>query len=307
MHIIETIIPIFVIIFMGCAARHKGMITPEFLGPANRIAYYLAIPAMIFRSISKGSLKEDFHPDVLAVTLGTLLLFFIISWIACLAARIRPKQFGTFMQSCFHGNLGYIGLAVAYYFLGDQGLVRASILAGFVMIVQNFLAVLSLQYWSAGIPAKDRIQSILLKILANPVILSAMAGILFSLSGLSLPLVAGRCLDILDGLALPLSLLLIGASLSFDLMRSRMILLLSSGIMKLVLLPGLGFGLYHLMGLSPQNFIPGLIVLASPTATITYVMAKEMNGDAEFAVAAISLSTLFSAITFTLWLHLALP
>jgi len=34
-------------------------------------------------------------------------------------------------------------------------------------------------------------------------------------------------------------------------------------------------------------------------------MAKEMNGDTDFAVAAISISTILSAITFTIWLTLA--
>jgi hypothetical protein len=34
-------------------------------------------------------------------------------------------------------------------------------------------------------------------------------------------------------------------------------------------------------------------------------MAKEMNGDTDFAVAAISTSTMFSAITFTVWRHIA--
>jgi predicted permease len=51
--------------------------------------------------------------------------------------------------------------------------------------------------------------------------------------------------------------------------------------------------------------LPGLILLASPTATISYVMAKEMKGDADFAVAAISISTLLSAVTFTAWLNIA--
>jgi predicted permease len=46
-------------------------------------------------------------------------------------------------------------------------------------------------------------------------------------------------------------------------------------------------------------------LLASPTATVTYVMAKEMKGDSEFAVAAISLHTLLSAITFSIWLNVA--
>lgn len=303
--ILTTIIPIFVIIFLGWIARMKGMIPPEFLNPANRITYYLAIPAMIFRSISQGSLKKDFQPDVLLFTLGSLLLFFFFTWFFSRIAGIPKQQSGTFVQTSFHGNLGYIGLAVAYYFLGDQGLARAGILAGFLMVVQNFLAVSVLQFHAEGLSPDKRIREILLKIIANPVILSAMCGILFSLSGLPMPLLLGRSLDILRGLALPLSLLLIGASLSFAQLRSRKYLLSVSAVMKLLLLPGLGFALYRLWGISPADFIPGLILLASPTATISYVMAKEMRGDADFAVAAISLTTLLSSFSLTFWLNAA--
>jgi hypothetical protein len=75
--------------------------------------------------------------------------------------------------------------------------------------------------------------------------------------------------------------------------------------MKLILLPGLGLILYRLFGLSSQDYLPGLILLASPTATISYVMAKEINGDTNFAVAAISTSTILSSITFSVWLNIA--
>jgi hypothetical protein len=34
-------------------------------------------------------------------------------------------------------------------------------------------------------------------------------------------------------------------------------------------------------------------------------MAKEMNGDTDFAVAALSSCTLLSAVTFSIWLHIA--
>jgi len=34
-------------------------------------------------------------------------------------------------------------------------------------------------------------------------------------------------------------------------------------------------------------------------------MAKEMKGDADFAVAAISTSTILSALTFSVWLNIA--
>jgi hypothetical protein len=64
----------------------------------------------------------------------------------------------------------------------------------------------------------------------------------------------------------------------------------------------------EISGVDPQGYLPGLILLASPTATLTYVMAKEMNGDEDFAVAALSLILLknyrFPSGTFHLDLNL---
>lgn len=101
-----------------------------------------------------------------------------------------------------------------------------------------------------------------------------------------------------------MALLLIGASLSFKLIRLHIFLVLCSSIIKLILLPGLGFILYRLLDIAPQDFLPGLILLASPTATISYVMAKELGGDTDFSVAAISISTILSAITLSIWLNI---
>ena len=304
MNIVTTIIPIFAIIILGLFSRRIGFIQPAFLEPANRLVYHLAIPAMIFRSISRASLKTQFDITVLTITVLSVPAVFVVAWAIGYIARVRRKQIGAFIQSSFHGNLGYIGLAVAYYYLGDKGFVRASIIAGFIMILQNFLAVIVLQLYSTDISEKKSKTNLAWKILGNPVILSAMAGILFSFTEMPIPLVIDRILDIISGLALPMALLLIGASLSFKLIRLQILLVLSSSIMKLILLPGLGFILYRLLDVAPQDFLPGLILLASPTATISYVMAKELGGDTDFSVAAISISTILSAITFSIWLNM---
>jgi len=305
MNIVSTIIPIFAVIILGWFARWKGFIPPDFLAPANRLVYYLAIPAMIFHSISKASLKTQFDSTVLTVTLLAVIAVFAFAWGVGLTRRVERKQLGTFMQCSFHGNLGYIGLAVAYYYLGNEGLARASIIAGFIMILQNFLAVIALQLHAENMELKKNIWEVVLRILGNPVIVSALAGILYSLTGLSLPLILDRSLAILSGLALPMALLIIGASLSFEVMQLQLLRVLSTSVMKLILLPGLGLIFYRSCNLALQDYLPGLILLASPSATLTYVMAKEMNGDTDFAVAAISISTMLSAITFTIWLTLA--
>ena len=303
MNIVTTIIPIFVIILLGWLARVYGFIRPEFLQQANRLVFYLAIPAMVFRSISKTSLSGQFDGMVVMLSLLAVCLGFCSAWILGSITHVQRSQRGTFIQNSFHGNMGYIGLAVSFYYLGREGFVRASILAGFMMILQNLLAVIALQIFSENNFAKLRGWAVVLKILGNPIILSALAGILVSVSGIPVPLVFGRCLDILSDLALPLALLIIGASLSFDMVHSRLMTIVSAGVMKLILLPGIGYLMYRICDVTAAAYIPGIILLASPTATVTYVMAKEMKGDSELAVATISASTLLSAITFTFWLN----
>ena len=304
MEILNTIIPIFTVIVLGWFARKKGFVPPEFLAPANRLVFYIAIPAMVFGAIARSSLKTEFDPQVLGLTLTAIVLSFGITCVIGKTIHLLPRRSGTFVQSAFHGNLGYIGLAVAYYFLGKEGFASASILTGFIMILQNFLSVFVLQFYADATPSFHHPGRIISKIVGNPVILSAIAGILFALTGAALPVIIVHTLDIISGMSLPLALLLIGATLSFDLIKARFRQLLLANFMKLMVLPSLGFLLYSFWKIPPDLYVPGLILLASPTATISYVMAREMNGDPEFAVAAISSSTLLSAVSFAFWLHL---
>jgi predicted permease len=304
-NILSTIIPVFAIIFLGCFIRQKGFVQPQLLGPANRLVYYVAVPALIFREIAEASFSTQFDAAILGCTLIPVVVVFGLSLAAGLLAGIPRIQLGTFMQSSFHGNLGYIGLAIAYYFLGTEGFVRASIIGAFLMLLQNSLAVLALQSCSTGSVVRPDFRLMVKNVVGNPVILSALAGIAFSVSGTKVPLIIDRSLSILSGLALPLALLVIGASLSFKLIRSHILSALGAGIFKLVVLPALGYFLYRWFELEPQDYVPGLILLAAPTATLTYVMATEMNGDAELAIAAISVNTLLSAIAFAAWLGIA--
>jgi malate permease and related proteins len=305
MSIATTIIPIFGIIAMGWIARVKGFLPAEFIGPANRLVYYWAIPAMIFRSIYEGSFRTLFNPRVLGISLFCIFGVFLIAWVFGILVGIKKKQLGSFIQSSFHGNLGYIGLAVSFYYLGDEGFVKAVIMAGFIMILQNFLAVVILRIYSDDISIKMSFKSVLSGIVANPVILSAMGGIFVSLIEFNIPIVIDNSLKILSGMALPLALILIGSSLSFELLRHQIFPVLFSCALKLLLLPGAGLLMFTISGEAPSDYLPCLILLASPTATLVYVMALETKNDIEFAVATISMSTLLSGVTFAFWIMLA--
>jgi predicted permease len=293
-----------VIILLGWSLRRLDFMQEGFVKPANRLVYYVAIPAMIFREIAEAELVQHFSLVLVATTLVPLILIALLGLILVRGIKLQRYQMGSFLQCSFHGNLGYIGLAVAFYFLGNEGFTRASILAGFVMLLQNFLAVVALSRFNKRPDQKISTLSLVRRVLLNPVIISAMAGMGFSLLRLDLPVIIDRSLRILSGMALPLALLVIGTSISFEQMRQQIRFTALIGVLKLLLLPASGLILFHLVNLPRMEYLPALILLASPSATISYVMATEMAGDADMATAAISVTTLVSAVTFTLWLSL---
>ena len=173
---ISTIIPIFIIIALGALARSRGFIPTAFLEPANRLVYYLAIPAMSsapFRFLH----QHRIQPGVILITLACVAASFLLALIVAYAMGNRNGRGGTFTQCAFHGNLGYIGLAVIFYFLGDGGLVKGSIIAGLIMILQNFLAVVALQIFGSKGTSVNGLSQFFRRIMMNPVILSALLGI----------------------------------------------------------------------------------------------------------------------------------
>ncbi|MBF0111550.1 MAG: AEC family transporter [Desulfamplus sp.] len=310
MQIISTILPIFLIIFIGWFIRVKKreFMPDSFLGPANKIVYYIAIPAMIFSAVAKASFHDEFNIKILLITFLSLFIVAAIAWLITVLYGMPEKMKGTFMQSSFHGNFGYIGLAVVFYYLGNSGLANASIFAGFIMILQNILAVAVLQAHSSvngGTKNKKEVLAANLRsILRHPIILSAIGGIIFSLSEIEMPSIVDRTLSILSGMALPLALLLIGATISFKVIRCYLFEIVGISFLKLVIMPSIGVLFFSILSISAREYLPALILLASPTATMVYVMAKEMDGDADFAVAALSACTMLSAVTFTIWLNI---
>lgn len=305
MHILTTIIPIFIVVLVGWLVQRRGFLPEAFVAPANRLVFYVAIPAMMFQAIVKSDLTALLRPGLILLTLAVAALTYAVAWLICSVSRIPRSSAGTFIQVSGHGNLGYIGLAVAFYYLGSEGLAHASVIAGFLMILQNTLSIVALQAHAPArsTPRKGKHLLLLRQLLTNPVIVSVLAGMLFSLLALPLPLVVARTLAILSGMALPLALLVIGASLSFDHMRAHLPQAIGATAVKVLLMPASGWLLFQIFGLPPTQTLPALILLASPTATITYIMAKEMQGNSNLASAAISISTLASVLTYIFWLQ----
>ena len=299
--IFNAILPIFSIIMLGFILKWRNVIDAAFARKANLIVFNIGIPAMLLSAIVRAPFSENFNLRAVVCTLVSLCIVLLLSMSAVRALSIRADRRGTFLQNSIHGNIGYMAYAIAYYAVGESSFARMAILSTFLMIGQNLLSVWALT--SCGPEARVNGRKwwlVVRNIVQNPIVLTLGVSILLAALGLKIPGPLSKGLDILSGMALPTALLLIGASLSFGAMKSMVAEIVAIGTFKLLALPLVGYSLMLVSKVPGPLILPGVILLASPPATISYVMATELGGDPELAAATVSVFTLASALSYTM-------
>lgn len=317
--IIITVLPIFFVVIAGWLMRRYGLINDGFLPTANKLVFYFSFPLMIFHSISQYSFFDQFQPLVVGIVISCIVVTAILVVIGISLAKMPRSRRGSFIQCSIHGNQANVGLAVCFYYLTAAGFATGSIIMGFTVVTQNIISTYVLSYYGInrceighdkigpdGKPCHTNMAKLIAKkLVTNPMIIATVLGILVSISGIHLPKIATNFLNIVSKLALPLALLVVGASLSFKFMRDKIATISASVFIKLIFLPGLAFLLFNLFDIALDDYLPALIMMAVPTATVSYVMASQMNGDPEFTAAAVSCSTVLSMLSFIFWLTVA--
>ena len=301
----NTILPIFSIILLGFILKRKDVIDAQFARKANLIVFNIGIPAMLLSEITRAPFSENFNLAAVICSLCAMCIVLLASIGIVRALSVRQSRRGTFLQNSIHGNITYMAYAIAYYAIGESSFARMAILSSFVIVGQNLLAVWALTSYSTEVEVNGRRWSSVLKnIVQNPIIVTVGVAIVIAGLGLKIPGPVHKGLGMLSGMALPTALLLIGSSLSFGSMRSMVTEMVAIGTLKLLVLPLVGYVLLVVSKVPGPLVLPCVILLASPPATISYVMATELGGDPELAAATVSVLTLASALSYTLILSL---
>jgi predicted permease len=176
-----------------------------------------------------------------------------------------------------------------------------------VVPLVNLLGILALLRWAGpGQAAAFRWRTVLRQIITNPLILSCLVGIALNLGGISLPPVIGTFLDILAGASLPVGLLAVGAGLSLGELRRAGAPVGLSIVAKMAALPLLALILGVLSGLEGQNLAAVILYSSLPAAPVSYVVARQMGGDAPLVATMLSVQTVAAALIMPVWI-LAVP
>jgi hypothetical protein len=302
MLVFDTLAPVFLLIAVGAALQATKLVSANFLKEANRVTYWLGLPALLFSQLA-GSFRDAAGAGaMLTVMLGATLLVIAAAYGVALLQRVPGAALGTFVQGGFRGNLAFVGLPVIFS-LPDAPLAwgvsarTAAVLTVAPMMVFYNVAGVVVLLLSQHRPGWGMVKPFVKQLVTTPPLIATLAGIGWALAGWTLPAAVDKAFTALGEMALPLGLLGVGGSLVAVKLGATWRRPLVSALVKTALAPLVGWALGRALGLGAAELKLVLILLACPTAIVSYTMALELKGDESLAAGTISLSVLTSLVS----------
>jgi predicted permease len=295
----NAVIPFIVYIVLGTIAKKLKMVRESFLKELNGVVFNVFFPFIMFNNlydIDFGNLSGASY--LLFAVLSTITVILGVFFIVPVFVKENPRR-GVIMQAIFRSNTVLFAIPLAESIYGKDGAIVASIIVAFIVPLYNVVSVAILEYYRGGKVSAD----VLIKnILKNPLIIGAIAGVIFNLLPVTMPQSLVGPIDELNSMATPLSLFVLGGTLHAANMKRDAKALTVATLLKLVVIPAVMVVIMANLGFRGIELFVVFSMFATPVAAASYPMAQSMGGDADLAGEHVLVSTLLSIITIFFWI-----
>ncbi|MED4958891.1 AEC family transporter, partial [Paenibacillus macerans] len=292
--ILEVVLPIFVLIGLGCLMQRAFRLD---LYTLSKINFYFITPAVVFLSMYQSQMSAE----LLGSVTGFYVLYVLLLWgISMLVSRTLKFSRGlraAFTNSLILDNSGNYGLPINQLaFKGDP--LAASVQA-LVMTFQSLVTftygVMSVQRAKSG----GTLKAALIGFLKMPVPYALVLGMALHVLNLPLPYFVSKPMGYIADSMVAVALLTLGAQIvKYPLRLDRFDVYVSVAL-RLLIGPAIGFGLILLLGLKGVPAQALLLASGMPTGVNSTILAEEYDNEPDFASQTVIISTLLNIVTMT--------
>lgn len=307
--VFQSLTPVFLLIGAGVVAGRRGWVGAAAVKDLSNLVFLLLIPALLFRTMAQVRLETlDWRPVV--AYFGATLPWFALqmAWHGLQPRGIVLALGGTF------SNLVMIGIPLIGLAYGQAGVVTLLTLIAVHALILLTTGSLALELAHArsraqgGSKPSGRLWRTALSAVRgsviHPIPLPIACGLLWGLSGATLPTVVDQPLQLLGQAFGPLALVLVGVSLASTPWREHWREALSLALAKNLVMPvlvGISAWLWGLRGLP----LTVLVVAAGvPIGANVFLFAQRYRVAQTEVTAAMGLSTVSAMLTLSVWMLL---
>jgi malonate transporter len=295
-----AVVPVALLIGLGWGLRRAAFLPDQFWPGAERLCFVVLLPALLAQGLGAADLTGVPVAGMVAAIAAPLL----VTAAVLLALRPRLGIDGPAFTSVLQGGIrfnNYIGLAASAGLFGAPGVALAAVANAAIVPTVNVMSVLAFARFGTARPS---LAGTLKALATNPLILGCLAGAVWQVTDAPVPGVVSVALRSLGQASLPIGLLCVGAAFTPRAIRARPGAAVVSSAAKFLLLPALtalacaGFGVRG----APAEV--AVLFAALPTASSSYIMSRQLGGDAPLMAGITTLQTLLAALTLPLTLAL---
>ena len=289
-----------VLMLIGYLMARRGAIGPAFTRTASSLVLNVFMVGTILNSMISTGAERDLSnlPEIILVTFMMTLIGYVTAWLVTRLVRIEPDNAPSFEILMGVGNSMFIALPIAGALYGAYA----------VFIVSLSCIPFNVFLYSYGVWRIRGTESGKLRVkdMFSIPLIATLLGLLILVLDLSVPKVIVDIFSSLSGATMPMSMMVIGASLGsvslLDAFRNPKLAILSA--VRLILIPILTWVICRFLTDDPVLLMTCMIIAASPSAVIVSVIAIQYGRDGVFPSEAVQHSTICSIVTIPLLIQL---
>lgn len=279
---LSPVIPVFLLIAAGFVFAHWKKIS---LASVTEIVVYLGTPSLVFSSLAS---KPLFAGDIVELSAGILLIFIAVGLLIQLYFFLSGFNSRGFALPTLFMNAGNMGIPLALFAFGQEGMQRATLLYVIVTFLQYSLGIYILNgrgNWT--------------EIFRLPLIYAAIAGLAFNLGQIKIPELLMQPIIMLGQATIPILLVSLGyrlhevESLQLGHALGGALLRVFGGFAAATI----AVGLIGATGINRQVL---LLYGALPAAVVNFILTEKYRQDPGLAASIVVLSSFISIFTIPL-------
>lgn len=305
MSLLDILIPLCLLITLGYFLKKYEFPNREFWPGIERMTYFILFPTLIFVALLKAQVNLALIGHVLIVISIPALLSGLFQYLGFLSSSISRPTFTSMFQGAVRNNT-MISLVIAAWLVPSNGVALIAIIILIMVPFNNLSAIfVLLHYGHKNEKENTAPKKWWLGIIKNPLIIACILGLTINMLEIKLAKPLINTADFLGRSALPFALLAVGAGLKFGSLSDQKLAIILSSFAKLILTPLLSWGLCIAFNATPDLTKVAIIFSAMPTAVSSFILAKQMGGDADVMAQIITVQTIIAALTIPIFLLIA--
>lgn len=308
--IVNALFPVVVLLMIGWCLKRVVLTKDTDWDNIDRIVYYVLFPSLIISELAKVS-TIDAPIIPLLVILGTAqLIMFLVSFVAWIKPGMTAPRFTSIIQTNVLVN-NYVAITIIE---GSQGgkqagaavIAMATVASTAMLPIANILSIWALLIWGDPTKVHDKgSMKPILELFKSPILIACAIGIALQFSHIKIPELILSPLEIMGKATLPLGILATGAGLNLSLMRENYAERFAWAGIRLFVFPIVVILCCHLFGVGDILLLHIVLVTAcAPTASNSYILSRQLGGDATFMAAMVATTTVLSLVTIPLLMHI---